>query len=804
MKDAWVLAYDDFDPRMEGLRESLCTLGNGYLGVRGAAEEAVAGDVHYPGTYLAGGWNRLPSQVSGRTIHNEDLVNFPNWLPLNFRPEDGDWLDLSRMKVLSYRQELHLREGVLIRRFRVADAQGRVSAVRIRRFVHMRDPHLAAIEYTVTPENWSGTILFRSLLDGSVRNRGVARYRQLSDRHLRTLRSGAAAPEGVWLEAETTQSRIVMAQASRTRFFCQDRPLPLSSVQVKKPDVIGQDFQFEIKRGASVTAEKIVAVHTSLDPGVCEPADSARRHLSLCGRFAELLASHRRAWETLWSRCDVELKPAPGRRQSAGRIQTILRLHAFHLLQTASPNTVGRDFSTPARGLHGEAYRGHVFWDEIYIFPFYRRCLPEVARSLLMYRYRRLNAARALARAEGLRGAMFPWQSSSDGSEETQVIHYNPRSNKWDPDHSRLQRHINIAIVYNTWKYFATTDDMEFMERCGAEMMVEICRYWESATSYHPRHKRYEIKGVMGPDEYHEAYPGAGRGGLDNNAYTNVMVVWCLERTLEIVGLLSAGARREVEALTGVTPKDYAKWKDITRRMKVPQLGGGIISQFDGYEKLKEFDWEGYRKKYGDIGRLDRILKAEGDSPDPYKLAKQPDTCMLFYLLKEDECMRLLKQLGCRLGRSAVAKNVQYYFERSAHGSTLSKMVFAILINRKSKERGWEYFLEALKSDVEDAQGGTTPEGIHLGAMAGTINMVVRQFAGLSVGRDGVRFQPELPAAFSAVRLPVEYRGALLSAEVSRRSVRVRSSKKSKSAAPILVRGRRHLLKPGQTRVFKL
>jgi len=263
MTCAWTFVYNGYDPRMEGLREALCTLGNGYLGTRGAAEEANADGTHYPGTYLAGGWNRLPSQVSGRTIYNEDLVNFPNWLPLTFRPKDGDWLNLDRMQVLSYRQELRLKEGVLIRRFRVKDSQGRVSVVRTRRIMHMRDPHLAAIEYTLTPENWDGIVLFRSLIDGGVRNQGVARYRELSDQHLRTVKSSAASPEGVWLETETTQSRIVMALASRTRFYANGRPVLFRSVQVRKPDVIGQDFQLCIHLLAEWRTTQICVNHDS-------------------------------------------------------------------------------------------------------------------------------------------------------------------------------------------------------------------------------------------------------------------------------------------------------------------------------------------------------------------------------------------------------------------------------------------------------------------------------------------------------------------------------------------------------------
>ncbi len=173
----WKLAYEGFAPEEEGLREALCTLGNGYFATRGAAEEASADEVHYPGTYLAGGFNRLETDIAGRVIENEDLVNLPNWLPLSFRPADGDWLNLQRDEVIDYRQELDLRSGVLRRRFKLRDKAGRETSVESRRLVHMGNPHLAALQMTVQPENWSGDVEVMSALDGRVINAGVARYR---------------------------------------------------------------------------------------------------------------------------------------------------------------------------------------------------------------------------------------------------------------------------------------------------------------------------------------------------------------------------------------------------------------------------------------------------------------------------------------------------------------------------------------------------------------------------------------------------------------------------------------------------
>ena len=231
--------------------------------------------------------------------------------------------------------------------------------------------------------------------------------------------------------------------------------------------------------------------YSSRDWAISEPSQEALLALERCGRFGELLDSHINAWQALWRKCDVTLN-------GSNTEQGVLRLHIFHLLQSVSPNSIGRDGGVPARGLHGEAYRGHIFWDELFIFPFYTFRIPEITRSLLLYRYRRLKTARCLAHQEGYSGAMYPWQSGSNGREETQEVHLNPRSGTWGPDLSRRQRHVNAAIVYNTWQYFMLTGDREFMSFYGAEMILEIARFWASVTSYNKRTRRYEITGVVG------------------------------------------------------------------------------------------------------------------------------------------------------------------------------------------------------------------------------------------------------------------------------------------------------------------
>ena len=226
-------------------------------------------------------------------------------------------------------------------------------------------------------------------------------------------------------------------------------------------------------------------------------------------------------------------------------------LHTFHVLQTTSPHTVDLDAACPREGCTVRAIEGTSSGTRSTSFPFLTSVLPEVTRALLLYRYRRLPAARRLARREGFRGAMFPWQSGSDGREETQVLHLNPKSGRWMPDNSRIQRHVNLAIAYNVWQYYVQTGDDRFLSTHGAEMLLEVARFLVSLTSFDEAGARYHVRGVMGPDEYHDGYPGAERPGVDDNAYTNVMAVWVLRAPRTPLAALPAGRRDEARRRAG-------------------------------------------------------------------------------------------------------------------------------------------------------------------------------------------------------------------------------------------------------------
>lgn len=748
----FTLAYDAYDPAQEGLREALTSTGNGYFCTRGACEWEDADDVHYPGTYAHGAYNRETTILGGRPVLNEDLVNLPNWLILKLRIEGEEAITLDNVELLDYRHAYDIRNALVSRELRFRDRAGRETTLRSRRFVSIAHVHQAAIEWTIIPENWSGRVEVVSALDGRVTNRGVARYRELEGRHLDPVSPRTFGPEVIAIKVQTRQSSIYVADAARTRVFRGDERIDPERMLYQMEDYIQQVLALDVRAGEETRVEKLVSFYTTHDRAISEPLANAGKSVTRYPDFADALERHCAAWDELWDVCDFTIPREP-------RVQLLLRLHTAHLLQVCSRHSADLDAGVPARGLNGEAYRGHVFWDELYVYPFLNFRIPEITRELLMYRYRRLGEARAAAREAGFRGAMYPWQSGSDGKEETQVVHLNPLSGRWDPDHSHNQRHVNAAIFYNIWHYFQATGDVTFMRDHGAEMMLEITRFWASAAHFNPDRGRYEIHGVMGPDEFHEKYPGATEGGLRNNAYTNVMVAWIADTAGKVLDLLPQSRREALRARLGLADEELRAWEDMSRKMFVPFHGDGIPSQFEGYEQLDDLDWDAYRARYPNIQRLDRILKAEGDDPDRYQLTKQADTVLLFFLFSPEELHDLFDRLGYEYSPETALKTVEYYDQRTSHGSTLSFIAHAGVLADIDPESSWERFMVALESDVGDVQGGTTKEGIHMGVMSGTLDLIQRAYAGSTIRDDVLYFAPRLTDRLAGLEFSMQFRG---------------------------------------------
>lgn len=762
-QDSWLLKYHDYDLTKERSREALLAVGNGYFGTRGALEESRANKVNYPGTYMTGLFNTLVSKVGERDIENEDFVNVTNWLPVSFRIGKGPWFEFSpdpAFSIKSIHRTLDLRRGELRREMVVEDQEGRLTRVVSSRFAGMADAHRAGLRYEVTPLNYEGIIELRCGLHGDHINDGVERYSTLEQQHLESVTEHSTGKMAE-LVVKTTESDILIAACA--------------SCSVNAEAAVGTSsgegwvenyFSMEVSEGQNVILEKMISLYTSRDPGVEDPLEEARNTLRAISSYEDELSLSAGRWRELWDRMDVVIS---GDREA----QKLVRLHLFHMMVSASPHHAGLDSGIPPRGLHGEAYRGHIFWDELYIFPLLNLHFPEVVKSSLMYRYRRLDKARAYAREYGYQGAMFPWQSGSDGKEETQIIHLNPLTGEWGDDFSSLQRHISLAIGYNIWNYYHATDDLEFMEQYGAEMLIDICKFWASK-SVSDKSGKFHVDKVMGPDEFHESLPGSGVGGLTDNAYSNLMMSWLMDKAFRTLEAIGTEHKERVLKDLSLSEKELEMWQKIMDGVAINVSNEGVVEQFKGYFGLKEMDWEQYREKYGDIQRLDRILKAEGKSPDDYKLAKQADFLMTSYNLGSEEVQRIMHELGYDVPEDFAKRNFDYYIARTAHGSTLSRLVHARLAwELGMTDTGWELYMDALRSDLLDIQGGTTGEGIHCGVMAGTVFNVMASYAGLDLRGDIPSIDPKLPEHWKGLDFSFTFKGKTFLVSISGQQVKI-------------------------------
>ncbi|MFC6206005.1 glycoside hydrolase family 65 protein [Levilactobacillus tongjiangensis] len=744
-------------------QEAMLTVGNGFFGLRGAYTEAHADADNYPGMYTAGLYDQLTTNLNGRQVKNEDLVNLPNAQALSFGVDHQNPFQIKAADIQDIYRSLDLHTGTLTTTMLVQLSTGHALRIRTSKLANFKDWHRLAIRYEITPLNFAGTLQVYSAIDGGVVNGNVERYNAFDQHHIQVTGT-SQQPDRIFLEGKTRSSQVHFAIGSHLSgpgdALAAPANSPVDGQQVRQMRSVSVEPQH------TYTFEKNVVLFTNRET-TGDLLETATADLQAAS-YDDTLQSSTHYWEQRWADADIQIK---------GDItsQKLTRVNLYHLFSAVQSIRSGKiDASINARGLDGEAYRGHVFWDEMFDLPVFALHDPKLARQLLMYRYRRLPAAKKNAQAAGYAGAMYPWQSGEIGDEQSQIVHLNPLTNTWDPDYSSLQRHVSLAIAYNVIMYTRISGDWDFMAKYGLEMLQEIAQFWLSKVKFDQSKHRYTIDKVMGPDEFHENYPNSDTTGLANNAYTNLMVAWLFNQLADIRQQLSKETLTVVDQKTAVTPELLQKQADVAHHLKLDINSDGIIGQFEGYFKLPRLDFGKYRQKYGDISRMDRILKAEGKTPDAYQVAKQADALMAFYNLDAPQVLGLLKQLGYDLPQQALLNNLQFYLDRTTHGSTLSRIVYAALTAMAGNmDQSWRFFSQALFSDYYDIQGGTTAEGIHLGVMGAVTLMSTRFYAGVDSLASELTINPHLPAAWQSVQFHQLLRGTRFTFNIDHHQITV-------------------------------
>lgn len=789
----WEVGFECYDEEDELRREALLALGNGLLSCRASAPEAAAAllpphdyqQTRYAGLYRSGWYDEAPREVNGRTVTMAALTNLPDPFGMSFRIGDGDWFDLPSVELLNYRQCLNLHDGTLSRSMHFS-LGGEHCTLHELRLVSMTNPHETLLRWELSVPASAGSLRIRSTLDGSVRNALIYRNKsyegeRLQDISIKQTDQGRAAITAHLHDPERRAGVAVQTcvKGQQLTWTChQQRGWLIQESDCTAPH-----------EGPLVIEKRVIA---QVDGEL--PADHVAAQDQLLARlpvadFDESLEAHRDAWHQLWERMPIE--------SSDPELELALRLHSFHLMQTVSPHSIGHDLGCPPRTWQ-EGYYGQVFWDELFCFPFLSTHFPELALELLDYRYQRLDAARDRARQAGLRGAMFPWRSGRSGQDETPPFQFYPLSGHWIPDPTCLQRHISAAVAYDVWMLYLATGDDALLAGMGGELILETARFWGSIAQLDPERDRYVIRGVIGPDEYHNGYPDADKPGLDNNAYTNLMAVWNLDCALELLAMLPDDMKQPLMEGLNLTDPELRHWEDITRRMYLPFIEGAI-GQFEGFEHLRKPAPEWLTDSRP---RLDWMLEERGDTADRYQLTKQADGLMLLHLFSPDILHAMIEKLGYQTDEHLMQRTLDYHLSHITHESSLSKVVCAGACAALEPERSWGFFRETLGVDLGDIPDRGTAEGVHLGAMAGSLDVLQRHYLGIQPQQEGLGFRPAVPAELQDTTIGFSYRGARLQVTLTSKDLTLSSHAENEQPVRVLHAEGHFDLRPGQNFVL--
>jgi kojibiose phosphorylase len=519
----WLLVEEGFTLVREHEIESIFAVANGYIGTRASLEEGSR--LSKPATFAAGVYANDPASELGPA-----LAVLPDWPHLEITV-DGERLSMESGRIIEHRRMLDLRQGVLWREWRQEHSSARITRVRFLRLASLADRHVLLQSVAVTAENYAGRIEFVAGL--TLPERRGERSPLTVTRDLATVM--VLAPE----------TSVAMATGSAV----QPKAEATKSRQRHQTDHVDERWSWAAGRGETVCLDRVVAVYTSRD--VADPADTTRAHVAMSQErgVPALARDHVDAWSRRWDAAEVQIV-------DDDEAQRALRFAVYHLVAAANPDD--EHASIGARGLTGQDYRGHVFWDtEIYMLPFYLFTDPPAARALLMYRYHTLGAARRKAKAHGYQGALYAWESADSGEETTPRAVVAPDGRVVSILTGEQEHHISADVAYAVWQYWRATADDDFMVDAGAEILVETARFWASRARMEADGHAH-IRAVIGPDEYHET--------VDDNAYTNVMARWNLDRAADAVAILNREqptGSKQLSARLALTEEEPAAWRRI-------------------------------------------------------------------------------------------------------------------------------------------------------------------------------------------------------------------------------------------------
>ena len=768
-KENWLIAETDFDLRHQGKCEAIFCLGNGYLGQRAAFEEKYVGQTR--DMLINGTFNRFDEQEVTELPNAADVTNLELIL-------DGERFSMDSGTVSDYLRVMDLQTGELTRTLLWKSPQGKSYRLQFSRFVSMSRRYLLGQRVIVTPMDAPCTVRMDSGIDGQVTNTGSQHFHEGKKRIFdNTI---------LRMTQKTTQSEVTVCLHSAHRYFLNDAPASGRLLPVIDRRALSLRGTFEVPQRSCFRIDKLTAVTSGRDQEyreLSEPEAAARAEEDGRIRMEEalrlgydtLFAESRDAWASLWEKCDIRVDSVNS------EDQLLLRFALYHMniMASKTDNRMG----IGAKGLTGEGYKGHSFWDtEIFILPYFILTQPGAARSLVEYRYLGLDGARKKAAENGYEGAMYPWEAAWTDDGETTPLLGAADIVTGEPIPiltGLLEQHITADVAYGLWLYYRVTGDRDLMDRCGWEMLLETARFWASRAEWTEAENRYEIRDVIGPDEY--------KDHVSNNAYTNYMAAYNLRLGLHALDLLEQDGGRAAERMKAQFsfPELRENFRRVLDALYLPQPDeNGIIPQFDDYFSLKHIDLSPYRNA-GSVGTI-------------YNDYNQDQICTL-QVHKQADTVALLMLLGDLFPAEIRKANYEYYEARTLHDSSLSKSTHCVMAADLGEIETAYRFFEGCAAVDFGPNMKTSDAGIHAASMGGIWQCAVNGFGGVRIAGEELHIDPGLPEAWRSLTYPLVWRGQLLQVAVSGRSVTV--CNKGSRETELVVRNERIRIPAGETAV---
>ncbi len=730
----WIVTEEKFNDKYLGKCESIMCQGNGYLGVRAALEENYENTVR--NMFVAGTFNKFDENEVSELPNVADITAMD--IEIN-----GEKLNLARGVVTDYYRDLNVKTGMLTREFNWTSTKGDELAFKAERFVSMDNKHLIAQRVTITALNNDISVKVTSGINGQVTNSGSQHFSEGDKR----------AFELKYIQAnfKTTESKIDFVLGCVHKTFKNGTELDQKAVMDMDRRAFYMSYSENLNNGESYTVEKVSNVYTSRDmenEGLelaeiqAKSLDSLKQSQAVS--FDTLFENSVKAWEEkVWKNNNIKVDSKNDFDQLA------IRFSIYHIY-VMSPIHDNR-MNIGAKGLSGEGYKGHSFWDtEIFLLPYFTFVNPLGARSLLEHRYKGLDGARKKAKDYKLEGAMYPWETGwiTDG-EVTPVngavdIITGESTKIWS---GIIELHITSDVAFGVWQYFEVTGDQDYMDKCGYEIILDTANFWQSRLEWKEENDRYEICGIIGPDEYKEH--------KNNNAFTNYMAAWNIKKAMDIYEDLSANRKELLEEInTRIdTSAIYKKCCDKVEKIYLPPINeDGLIPQDDTFLSLETIDLTKY-KQSDKVGTLFNDYNL--DQVNQIQVSKQADTLLLFYLLEK------------MFDHETKKKNFYYYEDKCLHDSSLSLSTHSVLASDLyENDLAYSLFERACRIDLGEVMT-TSDAGIHSASFGGVWQCIAMGFVGIRNLEGNLRISPRLPKEWNSVELNFYYKGILLDVKVT-------------------------------------